>query len=108
MNFDRSHTVIAPKCYSFFDVKTSAKDGQIRKIQPCISARLKIDTSAGANNKLRYVIILGEQFTGKWCWRRVRVLCVSTIPTLYLKLYIESHVLTYSSRTRIWSTQWST
>ena len=50
MNFDRSHNVIAPKCYSFFDVKTSAKDGQIRKIQPCIWARLKIDTSVGLNS----------------------------------------------------------
>ena len=43
-----------------------------------------------------------------WCPGEGLFLCIGTIPTLYLKLCIESHVLTHPSRTRDWSTQWST
>ena len=44
----------------------------------------------------------------RWCPGEVKVLYVSTIPTLYLKLCLESHVQCNTSSALLWSTQWST
>ena len=55
--------------------------------------------------QINWVVQLGQD---KWCPEEVIVLCVSTNPTPYLKLSLESHLQCDTSSASLWSTQWST